>query len=364
MAACDRHAERGAWGQALQAARQAVKLAHVDPQRLAGCIGFAFSHGFLQDGIDLIEELRKRDEKTDPALINTLGVLYHCSGKPAKALNLFDLAVEKEPANPLFLCNLGSVERETGRLRQAADCWTRALSADVEYQRADYLLQYLQAAHAKETVSLPVSGPREGKIVLPYLPSIPQALPVYTVLIKPGRVTGEIEVQFPAIKSDRMFVFTKGRTAILASWDPNGLYLDEVTVSSTDAGKNIVHFALREASLRLQRRRLIRVLAYDETAGQVRAAPDQPFSRIEILTLSAGGFSFRAPWFMSRNQKVDVSLQLGAKIHDLPARVVWARPVARRFVYGAEFLVTEQAKDGIARFIHQRQMELRKIERK
>lgn len=364
LAAFERHAERGNWGQALLSAREAVKLAPVDPARLAGCIGFALGHEFLQDGIDLLEELRKREAQADPALVNTLGVLYLHAGKAAKALSLFELAVEREPANPLFLTNLGSVEREAGRLRQAADCWRKALAADVEYHRADYLLQYLEAAHEKDGASLPLAGPREGKIVLPYLPSLPAALPVYTVLIKKGRVQGEIEVQFPSVKSDRMFVFAKGRTAILASWDPNGLYLDEIAVSRVEEGRGIVHFAVKEASLRLQRRRLIRVLGFDQTSGEVRAAPEQPFSRIDILTLSAGGLSFRAPWFMSRNQKIDVTLQLGAKTHTLPARVVWARPVARRFVYGAEFLVNEQEKDEIARFIHQRQMTLRQLERK
>lgn len=332
----------------------------MDPQRLTPCLSFAIGNEFFQDGIDILEELRRHDNHTDAALVNTLGVLYLYTGKLQE--NLFEIALEKEPTSPLFLTNLGSIHWETGRLRQAADCWMKALAVDVEYQRADYLLQYLQATHSQETAKLPLDGPREGRLTLPYLPSIPQALPIYSVLLKRGRVAGEVELQFPQIKNDRMFIFAKGRKTILASWDPHGLYLDTATVTRVEPNGRAIHLSVSETSLRLQRRRLIRVLAFDETTGQVRTAPDQPFSRVDILTLSAGGISFRAPWFLSRNQTMDVTLQLGTETLSVTARVVWARPVARRFVYGAEFLLAEQAKDEIARFIHQRQIALRKID--
>lgn len=363
VAASLRHAEREAWSAALAAAREAARLGPVDARRLAPCLAFCLADGFLQDGVDILEEIERHQRGADPALVNTLGVFYFLLGKPAKAQSLFEVAVEKNLASPLFLSNLGSLHWKAGRLRQAAECWNKALAADVEYQRADYLLQYLQAAHAKEDETAGAfSSPREGKLILPFLPSIPPALPVYTVLIRPAPSAGRIDAQFPAAPGDRLFVFAKGREALIASWDPNGLYLDTAVVEEIVAGRRTVRFSVGNRTLRLQRRRLIRILGFDGTAGQVRTDPAQPYAHVDILTLSAGGFSFRAPWFLSRHQQMAVSLTLDDETLPLAARIVWARPVARRFVYGAEFLVPEKQKDKIARFIHQRQISLRKIE--
>lgn len=360
----DLYAESGRWSSALEAARAAVSLVTVDPDRLTRCLAHLLEHGLYAEAIDLLEELHRRSPGRNARLVNTLGALYAYSGKSAKARALFEIAASIEPANASVQTNLGSVHWESGEFRAASECWIRALSSDPAQARADYLYQYMQATHSRQYAEAVIRGPRDGKLIVPCLPSFPPTPEVYDVLLKQGKFRGAMEIRFPESRAIPLFLFAQRLKIVTASWDNGGMYLCTGLVIDADAARRSIHVSIQDTSFRVQRRRLIRILAFDGTGGRIRLSPDRPPEQVELLTISAGGVSFRAPWFIPRGHVTDVTLQLGETAMQICARIVWVKALARQHAYGAEFLVPENVRDEIARFIHRRQLALRRGERR
>ena len=65
-----------------------------------------------------------------PAALNNLGFLYHAQMRDAEAVEMFQKALEADPAMAPALVNLGNAYYRQGNHAQALDAWRRALELD------------------------------------------------------------------------------------------------------------------------------------------------------------------------------------------------------------------------------------------
>jgi len=112
---------------------QAYSHAHpVSPPHLDGQFLKAqkyFTRGEYEQSRSIYEDILS-DQSDNPRALHGMGVVCHWLADSESAIRYISRAIELTTNYPVALTNLGGVYKETGRVREAIDCFRKALASD------------------------------------------------------------------------------------------------------------------------------------------------------------------------------------------------------------------------------------------
>ena len=144
--------------------------------------------GFLEDAQNLYAEILKIDPN-HPDALHLLGLIAHQSDKNDLAADLITRAIDIDPDQALFHCNLGNVLTSSGDLKRAIASYGKAVDLNPELVEANYNLG--NALYQERKLDKAVFFLRKTVILNPDLPEAHNNLGI--ALHKSGRLDEAME---------------------------------------------------------------------------------------------------------------------------------------------------------------------------